>query len=362
VDSAAAVRSAVPANPGKTVCVRGSIGNLNLGSVRPSATVRIAPDPAGGSLGAVDLTKAANIDIEGIRLRSATVAGDASKPAQNISFRSCWAGGTSDSSRLVVFAVIDIRAYSSDVLVSGCEIAWTGQGGGDNGYGVRAVNGQAGPITNVTVERSRLHHLSSDGIQLSGVENFTLDRSEIAYCATAPGGPDTHADSIQIMDQEGTNRYTNNWIHHTGYYTDTQVPSSAGQWIMHDYATGSMLVENNLITDNRNYAPAFSGVPANVTLRHNTIVRNGTAFGAGADDMQWSAGSGSGKSMVGNIVGALGGGSGVAFSGNVFIDQGGHGASDLGHYGVAFDTSMNPTNLPASHADAGYRKPAGAPW
>jgi hypothetical protein len=78
--------------------------------------------------------------------------------------------------------------------------------------------------------------------------------------------------------------------------------------------------------------------------------------------MQWSAGSGSGKSMVGNIVGALGGGSGVAFSGNVFIDQGGHGGSDLGRYGVAFDASMNPTNLPASHADAGYRKPAGAPW
>jgi len=353
----------VGANPGKTICVQGAVGNLNLADLRPGSEVRVAANPAGGSLGAVDLSRAANITIQGIALRSALIQGDASRPASNIAMRDCTAGGASDASRAVVFAVIDIRAYSQDILVSGCDIGWTAQGGGDNGYGVRAVNGQAGPITNVTVQASRLHNLTSDGIQLSGVTNFTLDRTEIAYCATPPDGPDTHADAIQILDEAGTSRYTNNWIHHTGYYSDTLIPSAAGQWIMHDGSTGSMLVENNLVVDNRNYAPAFSGVPSNVVLRNNTILRNGTAFGASSDDMQWSAGAGTGKVMEGNIVGGMGGNpSNITYSGNVFIDQGGRAASDLGHYAVTFDANGNPTNLPSSHASAGYRKPSGVPW
>jgi hypothetical protein len=124
-----------------------------------------------------------------------------------------------------------------------------------------------------------------------------------------------------------------------------------------------MLVENNLIADNRNYAPAFSGVASDVTLRRNTIVRNGLAFGAGSDDMQWSAGPGTGKSMEANIVGGMGGSPGnITYSGNVFIDQGARGATDLGNYQVTFDGNGNPTNLPASHAGAGYRKPTDVPW
>jgi hypothetical protein len=355
------VRSAVQSNPGKTVCVQGSVGNVNLSALRPTQAVTLTQASSGGQLGTVDLTRAANITVDGIRLRSATITGDSSARAQNLMFRDCQAGGTS-SARAVVFAVFDIRAYAQDIRISDCEIAWTAQGGSDNGYGVRAVNGDAGPITNVTVERSRLHHLTADGIQLAGVSNFTLDRSEIAYCSTEPGGPDTHADSIQIMSQGGTNRYTNNWIHHTGYYTATQVPGPAGQWIMHEWASGSMLVENNLMTSNRNYTPAFSGDPSNVVLRRNTIVGNATAFGPSSDDMQWSPGSGTGKVMDRNIVGGMGGGAGIAFTGNVWIDSGTRALSDLGILPVIFDASWNPLNLPTSHAGAGYRKPSDVPW
>jgi hypothetical protein len=362
--SASAVRSAVQSNPGKTVCVQGAIGNLNLAGVRPAAPVRVAPAAGGGSLGTIDLTSAANIIVEGIALRSATIAGNASAPAQNLVFRSCRAGG-SPGVRTVVFAAFDIRAYSQDILVSWCDIGWTAQGGGDNGYGVRAVNGNAGPISRVTVEKSRISHVTADAVQLADVSQFTLDRTELAYASHPPGGIDTHSDSIQVMSLAGdANRFTNNWIHHTGYYDESHNPPSsfaAGQWIWHEWGGGG-LVENNLIAGNRNYAPAFSGAISNLVLRRNTIVSNGLAFGAGADDIQWSAGSGTGKVFERNIVGGFGGGSGVAFSGNVFIDQGGRGGTDIGPRGVAFDGNSNPTNLPSSHADAGYRKPSGVPW
>jgi hypothetical protein len=361
--SASAIRSAVQSNPGKTICVQGSVGNLNLQNMRPAAQTQIAPDAGGGSLGTVDLTRAANITVIGISMRSAVITGDASRPASNLQLRSCHIGGT-PTSRVEVFAAVDIRAYSQSILVSGCDIGWLSQGDGDNGYGVRAVNGNGGPISNVTVELSRITHVTADAIQLAEPSNFTLDRSELSYISSPPGGIDTHADSIQIMSLAGDGaRFTNNYIHHTGYYDENHNPSSgfpAGQWLWS--SGGGGLVENNLIIDNRNYAPAMSGNISNIILRRNTILRNGLAFGAGSDDIQWSAGGGTGRVMDRNIIGGLGGASGVTFTGNVFIDQNGRGSTDLGPRAVSFDGNWNPTNLPASHAGAGYRKPAGVGW
>jgi Right handed beta helix region/Bacterial TSP3 repeat len=363
VSSAAALRSAVQSSPGKTICVQGSIGNVNLQNMRPSAQTQIAPDAGGGALGTVDLTRAANITIIGISLRSAVITGDASRPAQNIQLRSCHIGGT-PASRVEVFAAVDIRAYSQNVLVSGCEIGWLSQGNGDNGYGVRAVNGNGGPISDVTIELSRITHVTADAIQLAEASNFTLDRSELSYISSPPGGIDTHADCIQIMSLAGDGaRFTNNYIHHTGYYDENHNPSSgfpAGQWLWS--SGGGGLVENNLIINNRNYAPAISGDISNIVLRRNTILRNGLAFGSSSDDLQWSGGGGTGKVADRNIFGGVGGASGVSFTGNVFIDQSGRGPTDLGRRAVSFDANWNPTNLPAGFAGAGYRKPAGVGW
>jgi hypothetical protein len=368
VDSAAALRSAVQRNSGRTVCVEGAVGDVDLTDVRPSARVTVAPSPSGGELGDVDLTSAANVRILALRLESALVAGSASEPAHNVTLRRCRAGGTGPAARSDAFALVDVRSHTDGLRVERCDLGWTTSAGADQeqGFGIRMSvgGGQGGEIRNVTVRGTRLHHLACDALQTSGVAGLNFDRNEIAWVAS--DATDLHADMIQILSLAGDprrNRFTNNYMHHTGFLGPGQIPpgGAAGQWIWHDYDQTGALVQNNLIVDNRNYAPAWSGVPSNVLLRRNTIVRNGLAFGASSPDMQWDPPGGSNRVAEQNIIGSMGGGRGVAFSGNVFIDQRGRGPTDIRRR-VSFDARGNPKHLPQGHARAGYRKPAGVPW
>lgn len=368
VSSASGLRSAVQRNAGKTVCVDGAVGDVDLDGVRPSSRVTIAPAANGGELGDVDLTSAANIEVLALRMESALIAGSSSTPAQNIAFRACRAGGTGQTDRADVFALIDVRSHTDGLSILGCDLGWTTSAGadGDKGFGIRMSvgGGEGGEIRNITVRGNRLHHLACDALQMSGVAALEFDRNEIAYVAS--DATDLHADLIQILSMAGDPariRFTNNYMHHTGFLEPGRIPpgGAAGQWIWHQWDSVGALVENNLIVDNRNYAPAWSGVQSNVTLRNNTILRNGLAFGSNSPDMQWDAGGGANRVAERNIIGSMGGGRGVTFSGNVFIDQGGRGGSDI-RRAVSFDANGNPKNLPASHANAGFRKPAGVPW
>lgn len=360
VSSASALRSAVQGNPGTTVCVQGAVGDVDLSRVRPSAAVTIAPATGGGSLGELNMKSTANVQVLGLRFESVLIIGDSSAPAQNLAFRLCVAGGTGPDARADVFALFNVREHVNGLTVENCDLGWTTSVGasGDKGFGFRLVNGQAGPIRNVTLRANRLHNLACDALQLSGPENLTFDRNEISYVAS--DGVDLHADSIQVLDVGPGARFTNNYIHHTGFLAPGQIPAggAAGQWIWHNYSDTGGLVENNLMVQNRNYTPAWGGSPA-ITMRRNTIVDNGLAFGGGGD-MQWGPEAGGGRSAEANIIGASGTLSNVSRSGNVFIDQNGSG-SDI-RWGVRFDANWNPTNLPASHAGAGYRKPSGVPW
>jgi hypothetical protein len=366
--SASELRSAVGRNPGKTVCVSGSVGDVSLAGVRPSSPVTVAPAAGGGDLGDLNLTSAANIQVLALRMRSALIAGSSSTPAQNLVLRACRAGGSGPSDRADVFALIDVRSHTDGLTVDGCDLGWTTSVGADNdtGFGFRLSvgSGEGGEIRNITLRGNRLHHLACDALQMAGVAQLNFDRNEIAYVAS--DGTDLHADSIQILSLAGDPeqiRFTNNYIHHTGFLEPGRIPpgGAAGQWLWHDYDPTGALVENNLIVDNRNYAPYWTGVPSNVTLRRNTIVRNGLAFGSNSPDMQWESPGGPNRVAEQNIIGAMGGGQGVAFSGNVFIDQNGRGPSDI-RRSVAFDANGNPKNLPKSHANAGFRKPRGVPW
>jgi len=368
VSSASALRSEVQRNPGKTVCVQGAVGDVSLAGVRPSSKVTVAPAAEGGELGDLDLTSAANIEVLALRMKSALIAGSSSTPAHDLSLRACQAGGSGPSDRADVFALVDVRSHTDGLTVEGCDLGWTTSVGADNdtGFGFRLSvgSGEGGEIRNVTLRGNRLHHLACDAVQMAGVAQLNFDRNEIAYVAS--DGADLHADSIQILSvagDPGQIRFTNNYIHHTGFLEPGRISpgGAAGQWLWHDYDPTGALVENNLIVDNRNYAPYWYGVTSNVTLRRNTIVRNGLAFGSNSPDMIWEGSGGSSRVAEQNIIGAMGGGQGVSFSGNVFIDQNGRGPTDI-RRSVSFDANGNPKNLPKSHANAGFRKPGGVPW
>jgi hypothetical protein len=360
------LRSAVAGNPGKTVCVLGNVGRVDLSALSPSSTVTVRPHPNGGRLGDVNATAGSDrITIDGLRFTSFATSGTPGNFATSLTLRNCVAGGE-PGSRVDVFALVDIRQNVDGITIDGCDFGYTTSVGasGDTGFGIRAVNGSAGPIRNLEVTNTKLHHLACDGLQLAGVERLRLDRNEIAYIAS--DGTDLHADSLQILSLDGDpgqNRITNSYIHHTGFLAPGQLPpgGAAGQWLWHNYSDTGALVENNLIVDNRNYSPYWYGATSNVALRNNTIVRNGLAFGSNSPDMQWEGSGGVNRVAERNIIGAMGGGQGVTLSGNVFIDQSARGPSDIQH-AVSFDADGNPTNLPASHTGAGYRKPAGVGW
>jgi hypothetical protein len=366
------------ASDGKTFYLRGgSYGSVDLGSVRRGALVTFLARPNEVPMfGTLSFASSQNLRFDGFRASTIDIeAGNATNLNRDLQFANCTLGG-SEGARINPLAVVGILGYTEDVLIDRCSIGWTNMNGQeDNGNGIRAVNGDQGPIDGLTIERSRIHHVSCDAIQVAGNSRFTLDRTEIAYVAPEPGYT-CHADSLQSLGFVGdAARITNNYIHHIGYYDEHRVPSAgdpAGQLI---YANngGGALIENNLFVDSRNYAlnlgSGCGGCPSslrNVVLRRNTIVRDGTAFGGeSTPDMRWAPQGGSGNAFDRNVIGGIAAdgslsSSVVAFSGNVFTDQSPIGPGDVGPVKLSFDAEMNCTATAC--ADAGYRKPSGVGW
>jgi hypothetical protein len=363
---------------GKTYYLRGgSYGNLNLSNVRRDSLVTFVAYPGEQpSFGALTFAHSQHFRFDGFRAATVDIeVGSASSPNRDLQFANCTLGGT-EADRINPLAVVGILGYSEDVLIDRCSIGWTDmEGQEDHGNGVRAVNGEDGPIARLTIRNSRIHHVSCDAIQVAGNSDFTLDRTEIAYVAPEPGYT-CHADSLQNLGFIGDGaKITNNYIHHIGYYDALVKPGAgdpAGQLIYHNNGGGA-LIENNLFVDSRNYAlnlgSGCGGCPPslrNVILRRNTIVRDGTAFGGeSTPDMRWAPTSGSGNRFEANVIGGIAAdgslsSSVVAFSGNVFTDQSPIGPGDAGPVKLSFDANMKCTS--AACANAGYRKPSGVPW
>ncbi len=363
---------------GKTFYMRGgNYGNVNLSNVRRGSLVTFVAYPGETpSFSALTFGHSQDLRFDGFKARTVSIEqGSSSAPNRQLQFANCTLGGTA-SERINPLAVVGILAYSEDILFDGCSIGWTRMNGAeDNGNGIRAVNGDAGPIARLTIRNSRIHHTSCDAIQVAGVSDFTLDRTEIGYVAPEPGYT-CHADSLQNLGFSGDGaRITNNYIHHIGYYTEGETPDAgapAGQLIYHNNGGGA-LIENNLFVDSRNYAlnlgSGCGGCPSslrNVILRRNTIIRGGTAFGGeSSPDMRWAPAGGTGNRFERNVIGSIAAdgslsSSVVAFSGNVFTDQSPIGSGDVGPIKLSFDANMNCTS--AACKEAGYRKPSGVSW
>lgn len=370
--------AADPDSDGKAFYMRGGdYGDVDLSDVRRDDLVWFIAHPGEvPSFDSIQFGRSENLRIDGFRAATVDVApGGLGEPNRNLQLANCLLGG-SQAARINPVAVVGVGAASEDVLIDRCEIGWTDMNGAeDHGYGVRAVNGEEAPIVRLAIRRSWIHNVSCDAVQLAGNREFTLDRTEISYVAPEPGYG-CHADSIQNMGFIGDGaRITNNYIHHVGYYeagTNPGPGDPAGQFIYHNNGGGA-LIENNLFVDNRNYAlnlgSGCDGCPrtlSNVILRRNTIVRDGTAFGGeSTPDLRWAPTGGSGNRFERNVIGGIAAdgstsASVVAFSGNVYTDQGPLGPEDAGPLSLSFDASMNCVS--AACANAGYRKPGGVSW
>ena len=338
----------ITANPGGTVCIGADIDTLDLGRIAPSSVVTIRPDgpPLSRRIGTLICNPACN----------------------RLAFENLRFGGT-PTARRPANAVFICCSVTTSLRFTGVDVGWTSQDqAADEGYGFRIyAGGGSNRIGGLVIERSRIHHTNCDAMQFD-VSGAVVDRNEISYIASLPG-LDCHADSIQCMTCDGGSRFTGNYFHHIGYVDESHNPAPSypgGQWIWHDWGgvrnTGGALVENNLMRECRNYCIAWGRGLSNVTLRRNTIIRGGTAFGSTAPSTNWngSAPAGGGNLVDSNIIDRRSHHAGVTEQNNVWINQAGSG-SNIQHP-VTFDANYSPTNLPSYHAGAGYRKPSGAPW
>jgi hypothetical protein len=251
-----------------------------------------------------------------------------------------------------------MQATLSHVVVEDCDLGWTNYvPANDLGYGIRVLAN--GSVSDVTIQRNKIHNTGEDAIQVGGApDGLVIDRNEISYIATQDANLNPHADLIQLVGY-GNTRITNNYMHHLGYpYEGSNPPSSyaSGGMYVHGGNSGPLLFENNLIREGRNQAEfgdlgtggcSFS----NVTVRNNSIYNMFLAFGGGSD-LHWGACSGSGNSLTANAIRYLGtpyGSGGSAISGNV---TGGS---------VAYNADGECTAA-ACGGTVGYHKPSGVTW
>lgn len=356
-------------NSGKTIEVTADLGNFTIDGARPASLITVVPGEGGGSLGTVMFTNNnSNIRFEGFVMRGVNINHGNSTNVNNtnLQFANCTAGGT-ESARIKPLAIFEIYGDADGILIDNCDIGWTDTnptGGNDVGYGVRAIGGGGGrTVDNLMITRSKIHHTGCDNIQLGDVNDFVMDRTELAYAASAPG-TDCHADSMQIMGTGGTNpRITNSWIHDMGYYSDTVTPSSSGQLIIHGWSGSTpWLIQNNLFTHNRNFTPEYKeesngAFSNNWTWDHNTILSSFDVEGSGCSTHF----GGSQAALTNNIIrNHCGSASYGSANGNVGIANTPNGG--VRQANLTFDANYEPTNLTSGYEDAGYRLPTDVHW
>jgi len=284
VTSAAQMQARAGDSGGKVCTITGNIGSVTL-SARPGRRVTFRGDGT-ATFDRVTFAGAANITLSRARVTGSVTFPDRSGRAHgsNIVLQRLTIGGTREA-RTMPAALLWIGAGNENITLRRSELAWTNAGNtGNQGYAIRAVNGNRDPIDGLNVIDDKIHHIGADGLQLAGVSRLRVERNEISYIAAEPGSTE-HSDSLQIMSLEGTAqaRIVGNDIHHVGFYDEGSRPGNgtpAGQLLVHGWSDVPVLFQDNLVRDNRNYSPMFKAesdgsVADNWTFDHNTIIRQG---------------------------------------------------------------------------------------
>jgi len=269
---------------GSVCTVKGAIGNVTI-SARPAQTVTFRGDGT-ATFGTVTFAGAANITLDRARVTGSVVFPGRSGMTHtaNVSLLRLTIGGSAGK-RTMPAALVWVGDGNDNITIEHSELAWTNAGNtGNQGYAIRAVNGDRDVINGLNVIDNKIHHIGADGLQLAGVAGLRVERNDIGYVAAEPGSSE-HSDSLQILSLAGSAqaRILRNYIHHVGYYTEDAKPADgapAGQLLVHGWSDVPVLFQDNLVRENRNYSPMFKAesdgsVADNWTFDHNTIIRQG---------------------------------------------------------------------------------------
>ena len=343
------IRAALSA--GQNVCVTGIVGDIDLSNLTLGA-VRTLGTSGAGSIGAVRIGDSANLTIQA-RFRSIKIT-----LSNHITIQQSRIGGT--PANRILDTLIFVAEPSDDVTIRDNDIGWTtSDNAGDTGFGIRVYNDS----DNLTIQRNYIHHLGSDGMQVSiEGDNALIDRNEVAYAARPPNG-DEHSDDLQMAGQGPNNRVTNNYFHHCGWWTETGPQTGCNALAIHAGSTGAFLYENNYQGDALgipNLGDLGTGgcVRSNMTFRNNTWFRNGTQFSSG-EDVSYAFCGGSNNLFERNLtIDNFGNKYGFAASGTTA-------RSNLDGAGYTLDpVTRDCTSAACNPADGpiGYRKPPGVHW
>jgi len=352
---------------GNDVCVTANIGRLALssGSAYDSSKVEYLGTSGNGRI--TDLFVDGPIGMN-IRVRAEHVS---LYDAQNVTLEQSRIGGDGPASRLGGGDALNLRDTMSgcdDCVVQDNDIGWMKQDetSGNSGYCVRMF----GNNDRMLMRRNRIHDCEGDGIQGIRGDNVVIDRNEIGPVGDNPNCPYgaycEHSDGIQEHGRDGDVKITNNWIHHEGYYTNSDgvlisSRAASGTTYVHGGDTSPILYENNLVETSRGRVE-FCGLGTGGYSTSNTTVRNNTfrdlARVFGIQGFEWDCTSGTGNLIANNVFADNGGGfddsgQGRTVSNNI--------AGSLGSF--TFDAYGNCTSANCTGTTPrGFRKPSGVHW
>jgi hypothetical protein len=363
VTTAAQMQARAADSGGKTCTVSGAIGDVTI-TARPSQRVIFLASP-GASYGVVTFDGSANMMLDGGTAAALVFPSrTGSAHTTNTLVQNMTVGGTA-ANRSTAWALVSISDGVDNTTIRHSTLHYTLAGDtGNQGYAIRAINGDRDLINGLTVANNHIDHIAGDGMQLAGVANLDAERNEISYIAAEPGSTE-HSDSMQILSvAKGTKRpyIARNYIHHVGYFDENATPDDgypAGQLIVHGWSTVSVLFADNLIRENRNYEPMFkdesNGATAdNWAFNYNTIIDSGppqpTAERAGF----WR---GDHVSLTSNIFSRYeGDATWQSASGNVV--ENGTAPGGTNDSALEFDSNW----MSIDHPGVGIRQPAGPDW
>ena len=215
--------------------------------------------------------------------------------------------------------------------------------------------------------RNKIHDCEADGIQGVRGDDVVIDRNEIGPVGDNPactfGAYCEHSDGIQEHGRDGDVKITNNWIHHEGYFTNSDgllisSRAASGTTYIHGGDTSPILYENNLVETSRGRVEVC-GLGTGGYSTGNTVIRGNTfrdlARAFGIQGFEWDCTSGSGNLIADNVFADNGGGfrdsgQGRTVSNNI--------AGSLASF--TFDAVRNCTS--ANCIGRGFRKPRGVHW
>ncbi len=356
--TAAAVRSAVSA--GKSACVTADVGDVDFSNMGNRSGVVIST--SGGSMGHLNINSTSGLTIRSARFRSVEIRG-----GDQTTIADSTIGGT--PSNRTYDQLIFMPDRSDNVVISNNDIGWTlADNSGNTGYGCRCY----GVLNNFKFVGNRVHDIAADGLQGFNGTNQLIDRNNIGPVGANPGSSE-HSDIIQIVSNNAGMQVTNNWLHDQGYFrpgTDPNGPlqkvGNAGNIYIHGGSTGSLLFQNNLLSNSEGRTDicglGTGGISrSNLTMRNNTWTDLGRTF-TGFPGFSWQCTSGSGNVIRNNV--AVDPDGGFALIGNLAgVDYGNNlfGNPSL----VTLDPQGNCTSAncnPSGAEPIGYRKPSGVNW